>query len=110
MLKCILLLRRSLASLRLLNPNGFVAFLRYIVEETLAGRADKIIGYTIGVDVFGRPESFDPSVDTIVRVEAGRLRRSLDQYYREAGANDPVEIVVPRALTYLSSATGLASA
>lgn len=71
-------------------------FLRYIVDETLAGRADKIIGYTIGVDVFGKPESFDPSVDTIVRVEAGRLRRSLDQYYREAGANDPVEIVVPK--------------
>ena len=71
-------------------------FLRYIVDETLAGRADKIIGYTIGVDVFGKPASFDPSVDTIVRVEAGRLRRSLDQYYREAGANDPVEIVVPK--------------
>lgn len=71
-------------------------FLRYIVDETLAGRADKIIGYTIGVDVFGKPESFDPSVDTIVRVEAGRLRRSLDQYYREAGAEDPVEIIVPK--------------
>ena len=71
-------------------------FLAYIVEESLAGRGDAIIGYTVGIDVFGKPESFDPSVDTIVRVEAGRLRRSLAEYYREAGADDTVEITLPK--------------
>ncbi len=66
------------------------------MNETLAGRSDKVIGYTIGIDVYGKPESFDPTNDAIVRVEAGRLRRSLDLYYRESGAEDPVEIVVPK--------------
>ena len=47
-------------------------FLRFIVEETLAGRAEGLKGYSIGVEVFGREESFDPQIDPIVRVEAGR--------------------------------------
>ncbi|MFY0610899.1 MAG: hypothetical protein JXQ99_05190 [Hyphomicrobiaceae bacterium] len=72
----------------------------YIVEESLAGRGDKIIGYSIGVDVYGKPQSFDPNTDAVVRVEAGRLRRSLDKYYRGAGAEDPIEIVVPKG-TYV---------
>ena len=71
-------------------------FLTYVVEETLAGRSDRLGGYSIGVDVFDKPEDFDPRIDTNVRVEASRLRRSLDQYYREAGADDPVEIVIPK--------------
>lgn len=75
-------------------------FLTYIVDETLAGRSDKVMGYTIGVDVYGKPESFDPTVDTIVRVEARRLRQRLEEYYREAGAGDPVRIVVPKG-TYV---------
>ena len=75
-------------------------FLTYIVEETLAGRSDRLSGYSIGIDVFDKPEDFDPQVDTNVRVEAARLRRSLDRYYREAGIDDPVEFVVPKG-TYV---------
>ena len=75
-------------------------FLTYIVDETLAGRSDRLSGYAIGIDVFDKPEDFDPQVDTNVRVEASRLRRCLDQYYREAGIDDPVEIVVPKG-TYV---------
>ena len=71
-------------------------FLRYIVDETLAGRATTIGGYSIAVDVFGKPESFDPTTETIVRVEAGRLRRRLGEYYREAGHEDPIEISLPK--------------
>ena len=93
-------LQRLTQSQPLVRSERLCSFLRYIVTETLAGRGDKIIGYTVGIDVFARPESFDPSVDTIVRVEAGRLRRSLDQYYREEGADDPVEILVPKG-TYV---------
>ena len=52
-------------------------FLRYILAETLAGRAEKLKGYTIGVEVFDRESSFDPAVDAIVRVEAARLRTKL---------------------------------
>ena len=71
-------------------------FLRYIVEEALAGRADVISGYSIAVDVFNKPEDFDPTIDSIVRVEAGRLRQRLSEYYYEAGRDDPVEISLPR--------------
>ena len=55
-------------------------FLRFVVEEALAGRADTIKAYTIAVTVFGRSNDFDPQIDPIVSVEAGRLRRALDHY------------------------------
>ena len=71
-------------------------FLRYIVEETLAARAERISGYSIAIDVFKRPDTFDPSIDSLVRVEAGRLRRRLAEYYREEGADDPIEISLPK--------------
>ena len=67
-------------------------FLRYIVEEALAGRADRIKAYNIATAVFGRDEEFDPQSDPIVRVEAGRLRRALERYYLTAGQDDPVRI------------------
>ncbi|MGI9342947.1 MAG: hypothetical protein ACR2QV_08845 [Gammaproteobacteria bacterium] len=71
-------------------------FLRYVVDETLAGRADRIKGYTVAVEVFGRDESFDPSVDPIVRIEAGRLRRALEHYFLTAGSADSLIIDVPK--------------
>ena len=71
-------------------------FLRYIVDEALAGRSEAITGYSIAVDVFQKPETFDPTSDTIVRVEAGRLRQRLAEYYREAGKHDPVTILLPK--------------
>jgi adenylate cyclase len=71
-------------------------FLSFVVDETLEGRASQIKGYTIAVAVYGRPEGFDPQVDPIVRVEAGRLRRALERYYLTAGKNDPVRIKIPK--------------
>jgi len=59
-------------------------FLRYLVEETLAGRGERLKEYVIGTEVFGRPSDYDPQLDSLVRVEAHRLRAILDQYY---GAN-----------------------
>ena len=71
-------------------------FLRYVVEETLAGRADRLKGYTIAVAVFDRPADFDAQTDPLVRVEAGRLRRRLMEYYIGEGHDDPVRIELPR--------------
>ena len=71
-------------------------FLRYVVEQTLAGEGARLKGYTIGVEVFGRPPDFDPQSDALVRVEAGRLRRRLHEYYAGEGADDPVRIDLPR--------------
>ena len=72
------------------------ALLRYLVEETLAGRADGLKGYSLGLAVFGRGETFDSQSDPVVRLEARRLRRDLDIYYVDAGAQDPVRITIPK--------------
>ena len=72
------------------------SFLRHVVEETLAGRAERIKAYNIATSVFGRDDRFDPQLDSIVRIEAGRLRRSLERYYLTSGRDDPVRIGVPK--------------
>lgn len=72
------------------------AFLRFVVEETLAGRASRLKAFTIATSVLGRDESFDPQTNPIVRVEALRLRRMLDQYYAGSGFSDRVEIRMRR--------------
>ncbi|MFC1857476.1 hypothetical protein ACFL9U_05535 [Thermodesulfobacteriota bacterium] len=71
-------------------------FLRFVVDETLEGREAEIKGYTVAVSVYGRSEKFDPQIDPIVRVEAGRLRRALEHYYLTVGKNDPVHIKIPK--------------
>jgi hypothetical protein len=71
------------------------AFLRYVVERALDGHGDRLKGYTIAVEALGRPPSFDPQIDPIVRVEAGRLRRALDRFYAGAGRDEPVLIGLP---------------
>ena len=71
-------------------------FLRYIVANAVEGRSQLIKEYSIGVDVFGRGESFDPRVDPIVRVEARKLRSRLAVYYESDGRHDAVWIEVPK--------------
>lgn len=75
-------------------------FLNYVVEETLAGRAERIKAYTIALAAFDRSEDFDPLSDPIVRIEAGRLRRSLEHYYLTAGKADPIRIDIPKGHYY----------
>jgi hypothetical protein len=88
-------LGRVLGSRFLDNSPRLASFLRYVVEETLAGRADRIKAYTVGLGALGRDESFDPMHDPIVRVEAVRLRRALEHYYASVGSEDPIEIALP---------------
>src|SRR5213596_640402 len=71
------------------------AFVRFVVEATLRGEGGRIKGYTIAVEALGRGEDFDPQTDPIVRVEAGRLRRALQQYYAGLGATDSVAVDLP---------------
>lgn len=71
------------------------AFLSFIVERAVEGRSSELKGYTIAVEAFGRSADFDPQTDPIVRVEAGRLRRALAQYYAGEGAADPLRITMP---------------
>jgi len=70
-------------------------FLSYIVRAKLRGDEASIKAYSIAVDVFGRPPSFDPQTDPIVRVQARRLRAALDEFYAGEGAASPVRISLP---------------
>ena len=70
-------LKRVVASRDFMNSERKRRFLKFVVQETLAGRADRIKAYTIAVDAFDRDPSFDPLADPVVRIEAGRLRRCL---------------------------------
>ena len=79
------------------------AFLHYVVEETLAGNAHLIKGYSIAQSVFKRDVEFDPQLDPVVRIEASRLRRSLERYYLKAGRerSDPHRPAEGRLCPYL---------
>jgi tetratricopeptide (TPR) repeat protein len=69
-------------------------FLQFVVEESLLGQPHRLKEYLIGLEVFDRREAFDPRVDSIVRVEARRLRYKLEEYYRLEGREDSVRIVL----------------
>ena len=70
-------------------------FLRYVVESTLRGHGDMLKERTIGIEVFGRPTSYDPSEDATVRVKAGEVRKRLLIYYSGVGAHNPLRIDLP---------------
>ena len=89
-------LARILASSALGKSERHRRFLSFIVEETLQGRGDRLKAYTIATSAFGRGEAFDPQQDSIVRIEAGRLRRALEHYYLTEGANDQLRIDIPK--------------
>lgn len=87
---------RILASRGFANAGRLSRLLRYVVDRTLAGEADQLKEYAVGVEVFDRDDKYDPRLDSIVRVEAGRLRTRLDEYYNGEGAASPIRIRLPR--------------
>ncbi len=87
---------RILASEAFAKSRRRRTFLSYIVDETLAGRGERLKGYTVGIEVFDREASFDASVDPVVRIEASRLRDKLRAYYAREGAHDPIRIDLPK--------------
>lgn len=89
-------LDRVLASRGFANAGRLSRLLRHVVEKTLAGEGDQLKEYSVGMEVFDRDEKYDPRVDSIVRVEAGRLRSRLEEYYGADGAGDAVRISLPR--------------
>ena len=70
--------------------------LTYLVEKSLAGEADDLKEYTIGVDAFGKPPSYDPRQESVVRMHVARLRQKLADYYRTEGAADPIFLDLPK--------------
>ena len=88
-------LERILARPPLASSPSLNRLLRFLVEETLAGRGEEITEYNLGVHVFHRGEEFNPRLDPIVRVQMHHLRSRLVQYYTRFGAEDPVAIEIP---------------
>lgn len=87
---------RIAASSTFRNAHLLQCFLRFINNKTLDGHAEQISELTIGLEVFGRRADFDPSVDTIVRTQAYRLRQKLKEYYDREGASDHLIIEIPK--------------
>jgi hypothetical protein len=68
----------------------------YLTEKSLDGTADGLKEYTIGLDALGKPASFDPRQESVVRMHTARLRQKLAEYYRTEGADDPIVIDMPK--------------
>ena len=85
-----------MASRTFRQSKRLVRFLSFIVERALLEQGDQINEYLIGVEVYERPASFDPQIDTIVRTEARRLRSKLHDYYDNEGRDDLILVDVPK--------------
>ena len=72
-----------------------IAFLKFIVDQTLDGNTSIINDHTVATQVFGRGPEFDLSVDPVVGIQASLLRRALERYYSTGGKNDPIRINIP---------------
>ena len=93
-------LARITKSPPLVSSPSLCRFLRYIVEETLAGRESGIKEQVLGLEVFDRGNDFNPRLDPIVRVQARNLRSRMAKYYEGPGKYDPILIELPKG-TYV---------
>jgi TolB-like protein len=85
-------LERILSSAVFKKSNVLTCFLRYVVTETIEGRVNEIKEYSIAVNAFGKSPDFNPQMDAATRIHAGRLRRSLLEYYQGEGMTDTLII------------------
>lgn len=85
-------LDRVLASSAFRSSRRCQEFLRYVVEHKLAGRHDELKERVIGIEVFERTSSYDPSEDSIVRVNANDVRKRLAQYYMDSDSELRIEL------------------
>jgi tetratricopeptide (TPR) repeat protein len=89
-------LRQIIESRTFSQGSRLIRFLRFVVENHLAGETDRLKETIIGIEVYDRSPGYDPKVDSIVRTEAHRLRKKLLEYYETEGNNSRVIITIPR--------------
>jgi adenylate cyclase len=89
-------LSRILRSQVFRNSEMLRNFLSFIVQEAIKENGISLKQYSIAIHAFGRKDDFDATADPIVRIQASRLRRNLEQYYQEDGENDPILISLPK--------------
>jgi hypothetical protein len=87
---------RVLQSKSLRLSEGQRRLLSYLADKSLAGEANDLKEYAIGVDAFSKPPSYDPRQESVVRMHVARLRQKLADYYRTEGVNDPVLVDLPK--------------
>ena len=87
---------RIVQSETLRSSEALRRLLRFLGEKSASGEADDLKEYTVGVDGMGRPVTYDPRHDASARIQVGRLRQKLAEYYRAEGKDDPVIIELPK--------------
>jgi len=88
-------LDRILRSGSFRNAPALQRLLQYVTSKSTEGQLAHLKEYTIGIDVFGRGDGYDPKIDPVVRVEMHRIRQKLREYYQHEGANDPIIVEIP---------------
>ena len=91
-------LERILHSGTLHGSESLRSFLQFVVTKAVDKQENQLKEYTIATEVFGRDRTFDPRLDSVVRVQAGRLRTKVQEYYITEGKDDPILIELPRAI------------
>ncbi len=89
-------LQRVLRSDAFRHSDSLRHLLAYLGEKSLSGQSEDLKEYTIGIEACGKPASYDPQKDASVRVQLGRLRQKLEDYYRTEGTADPVALDLPK--------------
>jgi hypothetical protein len=78
------------------NADNLRKLLKFLAERLAQGDADQLKEYTLGIDALGKPPTYDPRNDATVRIQVGRLRQKLSEYYQGEGKDDPVLIALPK--------------
>src|SRR5512146_1260505 len=89
-------IERILHSETFRNSDVLRRLLRFLADKSIAGEGDQLKEYSIGIDALGKPSSYDPRQDSVVRIQVGRLRQKLADYYRTEGKDDPILVDLPK--------------
>jgi len=102
---------RILASNAFRSADGLRRLLKFLADKSLSGEADELKEYSIGIDLFGKPSTYDPRRDSAVRIQVGRLRQKLAEYYEIEGKEDLILVTLPKGkykLNYEPRPVGMA--
>src|SRR6267154_5829775 len=100
--RCLEQIEKLVGSHVLHGSESLCKLLRYLAEHALDHPGSPLKEYQIATEVFGRPPNFDPQSDSTIRVQAGRLRLKIAEYYASEGAEDQVQVEIPKGTYVLS--------
>src|SRR6266436_1808689 len=98
--QCFQQIEKLINSHSLRGSESLCKLLRYLAEHSLDHPGTSLKEYQIATEVLGRPPNFDPQSDSTIRVQAGRLRLKIAEYYASEGAEDPIQVEMPKG-TYV---------